>query len=127
MSFTTGAPGAGGLVEDEQEVPLMQSLGAGRQGEHSLPFACLCVWVRGHGSVQYFCHQGKTGSGVEGQPGRAGTAHPPVQEQPEGISPAPQGLGAVKSCLTQLHPVPAHPSVTMGRGDVTGTRNIRRF
>lgn len=67
--------------DDEQEVPLMQALGAGRQGERSLPFACCAWWVPWEpraGCVQYFCRQGKTGNAVEGQPGRAGTAHPPA-------------------------------------------------
>lgn len=76
-----GAPGGGDLVEGEQEVPLMQALGAGRQGERSLPFACCAWWVPWEpraGCVQYFCRQGKTGNAVEGQPGRAGTAHPPA-------------------------------------------------
>lgn len=42
---SVGAPGGGDLVEGEQEVPLMQALGAGRQGERSLPFACCAWWV----------------------------------------------------------------------------------
>lgn len=85
MGAPAGAPGGAGLVEDEQEVPLMQALGAGRQGEHSLPFACLCVgvpWEPRAGRVQYFCHQGKTGSGVEGQ----GQPILLLQEEPEGVS-----------------------------------------
>lgn len=107
---TGGAPGGGELVEGEQEVPLMQALGAGRQGERFLPFACLCmVGSVGAGRVQYFCHRGKAGNGAEGQPGRAGTAHPPAAGTTWRHQPAPQGLGAEshtaspKACPSQCH------------------------
>lgn len=77
--FPLLATGGGELVE----VPLMQALGAGRRGERFLPFACLCmVGSTGAGSVQYFCHQGKTGNGAEGQ----GQPILLLQEQPGGIS-----------------------------------------
>lgn len=46
MSFTTGAPGAGGLVEDEQEVPLMHPWGLADKESIPCPLhACVCGFV----------------------------------------------------------------------------------